>query len=135
MLVETQKLTDRVSGGGSDAADDRTWMIGAGAFVVLLLWFGMVSSSFWLDESGTWWIVKDGPAEAVRRAFSWSGQSPLYYLIAWLSSRVFGLNEIALRLPSVLAIARVPRSSNGRSCNAWPPRRPTRQHWNAASAP
>lgn len=84
--------------------NDHLWLLAAGCFVVLQLWLGMISTSFWLDESGTWWIVKDGPAEAIRRAFSWSGQSPLYYLIAWLSSRAFGLNEIALRIPSVLAM-------------------------------
>ena len=86
-------------------ADDRTWMTVAGSFIILVLWFGVVSSSFWLDETGTWWIVKDGPAEAIHRALTWSGQSPLYYLIAWASSRLFGLNEIALRLPSMLAMA------------------------------
>jgi hypothetical protein len=83
---------------------ERLWIIAIGAMVVIQLWFGMIGTSFWLDETGTWWIVKDGAAEAVRRAFSWSGQSPLFYLVAWLSSRVFGLNEIALRIPSVLAM-------------------------------
>jgi mannosyltransferase len=83
---------------------ERLWIIAIGAMVVIQLWFGMIGTSFWLDETGTWWIVKDGAAEAVRRAFSWSGQSPLFYLVAWLSSRVFGLNEVALRIPSVLAM-------------------------------
>jgi len=83
---------------------ERLWIIAIGAMVIIQLWFGMIGTSFWLDETGTWWIVKDGAAEAVRRAISWSGQSPLFYLVAWLSSRVFGLNEIALRIPSVLAM-------------------------------
>jgi 4-amino-4-deoxy-L-arabinose transferase-like glycosyltransferase len=83
---------------------ERLWIIAVGAMVVIQLWFGMISSSFWLDETGTWWIVKDGAAETVRRSFFWSGQSPLFYLIAWSSSRLFGLNEIALRIPSVLAM-------------------------------
>jgi hypothetical protein len=82
---------------------ERFWIVAAGAIVVIQLWFGMISTSFWLDETGTWWIVKDGPAETVRRALFWSGQSPLFYLIEWGSSRMFGLNEIALRIPSVLA--------------------------------
>jgi mannosyltransferase len=77
----------------------------AAAFVVIAAWFGMIGGSLWLDETGTWWIVKDGPGMAVQRALSWSGQSPLYYLVAWLSSRLLGLNEIGLRLPSVLAMA------------------------------
>jgi mannosyltransferase len=84
---------------------ERLWIIAAGAIVVIQLWFGMISTSFWLDETGTWWIVKDGAAEAIRRSLFWSGQSPLFYLIEWCSSRLFGLNEIALRIPSVLAMA------------------------------
>jgi len=87
------------------ARSERLWIIAAGAIVVIQLWFGLISTSFWLDETGTWWIVKDGAAEAVRRSLSWSGQSPLFYLIAWSSSRLFGLNEVALRLPSVLAMS------------------------------
>lgn len=83
---------------------DTVWILAAGALVVIQLWFGMISTSLWLDETGTWWIVKDGAAEAVRRSFNWSGQSPFYYLIAWASSRFFGLNEIGLRIPSVLAM-------------------------------
>jgi mannosyltransferase len=87
------------------AHNERMWIIAAGAVVVIQLWFGMISSSFWLDETGTWWIVKDGAADAVRRALFWSGQSPFFYLIEWCSSRLFGLNEIGLRIPSLLAMA------------------------------
>jgi hypothetical protein len=57
---------------------DRIWIIGLGALVAIQLWAGMIGTSFWLDETGTWWIIKDGPAEAIHRALSWSGQSPLF---------------------------------------------------------
>jgi len=87
------------------ARSELPWILAAGAIVVVQLWFGLIATSFWLDETGTWWIVKDGAAEAVRRSLSWSGQSPLFYLIAWSSSRLFGLNEVALRIPSVLAMS------------------------------
>ncbi|HVV47854.1 MAG TPA: glycosyltransferase family 39 protein [Bryobacteraceae bacterium] len=87
------------------AQGERLWIVAIGAIVTIQLWFGMIATSFWLDETGTWWIVKDGAAEAIRRALSWSGQSPLYYLVAWLSARMFGLNEIALRIPSVIAMS------------------------------
>ena len=90
----------------ADAArGERLSIIAAGAIVVIQLWFGLIATSFWLDETGTWWIVKDGAAEAVRRSLFWSGQSPLFYLIAWFSSRLFGLNEVALRIPSVLGMS------------------------------
>lgn len=106
-MPATQHLSPEIRIPSADCRaqnEDRLWLVAATAYIVLQLWFGMISSSFWLDETGTWWIIKDGPAEAVRRAIFWSGQSPLYYLIAWLSSRAFGLNEIALRIPSVLAM-------------------------------
>ena len=84
---------------------EQLWIVAIGAMVVIQLWFGMIATSFWQDETGTWWIVKDGAAEVVQRSFSWSGQSPLFYLVAWVSARLFGLNEIALRAPSVLAMS------------------------------
>lgn len=87
------------------ARSERLWIIAAGAIVVIQLWLGMISTSLWLDETGTWWIVKDGAAEAVRRSASWTGGAPLFNLIEWCSSRLFGLNEIALRIPSVLAMS------------------------------
>ncbi len=88
-----------------EAESDRPWILSASAFVIIFHWFGLISGSLWLDETGTWWIVKDGLREVVERAVFWSGQSPLYYLIAWTSSRLFGLNEIALRAPSTLMMA------------------------------
>jgi len=86
-------------------ARDSLWVVAAASLVVLQLWLGRISSGFWLDETGTWWIVKDGPAEAIHRALSWSGQSPLYYLVVWFASRILGHSDIALRIPSVLATA------------------------------
>jgi Dolichyl-phosphate-mannose-protein mannosyltransferase len=103
----SEAVRDSLSGAvDADAGQsERPWIIAAGAIVVIQLWLGLIATSFWLDETGTWWIIKDGPGEAVRRSLSWSGQSPLYYLIAWSSSRLFGLNEVALRIPSVLAMS------------------------------
>ena len=87
------------------APSERLWIIALGTIAVTQLRFGLITTSFWLDETGTWWIVKDGARVAVRWSLSWSGQSPLFYLIAWFSSRLFGLNEVALRIPSVLAMS------------------------------
>ena len=84
---------------------ERLWLVALGAMVVVHLWFGLISTSFRLDETATWWVVKDGAAEAARRSFYWSGQSPLFYWTAWLSSRLFGLSEVSLRIPSVGAMA------------------------------
>ena len=62
---------------------DRVTLFAISGAAIVLLWFGLITSSFWLDETGTWWIVKDGPAQAIHRALQWSGQSPFYYLTAW----------------------------------------------------
>jgi uncharacterized membrane protein len=61
--------------------------------------------SLWLDECGTYWIIKDGLVSTIDRAVRYQGQSPLYYLIALSSLSAFGKSEFALRLPSLIAIA------------------------------
>ena len=53
------------------------------AVVIFSLWLMPLVSSLWLDELGTWWVVKDGAGDAVHRALTFHGQSPLYYLIVW----------------------------------------------------
>jgi mannosyltransferase len=74
------------------------------AWAVLVLWVLPIRSSFWLDETGTYWIIKDGVANLIDRAIHWSGQSPLYYLIAWLAHLAGGRTEVMLRLPSLIAM-------------------------------
>jgi 4-amino-4-deoxy-L-arabinose transferase-like glycosyltransferase len=74
------------------------------AWAVLTLWALPIRSSFWLDETGTYWIIKDGLANAFARAIDWSGQSPLYYLVAWLAHHAPGRTEVMLRLPSLIAM-------------------------------
>lgn len=79
------------------------WLIAACA---ALLWVPpMLRSSLWLDETATFWIARDSVADAVARAWSWSGQSPFYYLIAWAAVHVGGKSEIILRIPSLACMA------------------------------
>lgn len=75
------------------------------AVVIGSLWLVPLSSSLWLDELGTWWVVKDGLGDAVHRALTFHGQSPLYYLIVWAARAVGGNSEVVLRLPSLIATA------------------------------
>jgi uncharacterized membrane protein len=77
----------------------------ATALVIACLWLVPLFSSLWLDELGTWWVVKDGLAETVDRALTFHGQSPLYYLIVWVARTVGGDSEAVLRLPSLIATA------------------------------
>jgi mannosyltransferase len=59
----------------------------------------------WLDEAGTYWVIRDGWRETYDRALRFQGQSPLYYLIAWFAVHCGGARETVLRLPSALAFA------------------------------
>jgi 4-amino-4-deoxy-L-arabinose transferase-like glycosyltransferase len=70
---------------------------------VVRLWVLPIRSSFWKDEAGTYWIVKDGLANVIPASFDWS-QFPLYYVMAWLAHLAGGRSEVILRLPSLLAM-------------------------------
>jgi mannosyltransferase len=76
----------------------------------VLLAFGFalrgIAYSLWLDETATFWVVKDGFRHLFARAFEWTGASVVYDITAWAGSflaPVIGL-EPALRLPSLLAM-------------------------------
>ncbi len=70
-----------------------------------VLWLGPIASSFWLDELGTYWVVRDGLGEMVRLALRYQGQSPLYYVVAWAARIVGHGSEVIMRLPSLAAAA------------------------------
>ncbi|MBI5282101.1 MAG: glycosyltransferase family 39 protein [Candidatus Solibacter usitatus] len=74
--------------------------------LVTVLWISAVwpeiTFSLWTDEAGTWWVVKDGWRECLERANGWSAISPFYFGILWVWTRVFGLSEVAMRVPSLL---------------------------------
>jgi hypothetical protein len=69
-----------------------------------ILWLRPITSSLWLDELVTWWVIKDSLADAFHRAYAYQGQSVLYYPLEWLV-RHAGHAEWFLRLPSLLAMA------------------------------
>ena len=72
-----------------------------GVIGFVLRFYGM-NNSLWLDEFGTLWTVEGDFLQVVRRAFSFQGQSPFYYLIVWACVHLLGISEITLRLPSLL---------------------------------
>jgi mannosyltransferase len=59
--------------------------------------------SFWLDEATTRQIVAGGLAHVFRGIARTESTPPLYYVVLWLWSRVFGLGEAGLRSLSALA--------------------------------
>lgn len=67
-----------------------------------------LGESLWLDELHTAWSVSGPLADLPRRA-GMGNFSPAYFYLAWASTRIFGMNEAALRLPSLLAgVALIP---------------------------
>jgi hypothetical protein len=68
------------------------------------LWLMPLSSSFWVDEMGTVFVVRHGPHDPSLRAVPQVPAS-IYYVLPRVTAGLFGPSEIAFRLPSVLALA------------------------------
>jgi hypothetical protein len=74
------------------------------SIVVLAEWVRPLGSSLWLDETGTYFVLRAGGLhDVVHRALDVQGQFPLYCTLLWGWTRVFGMSEVALRLPSLIA--------------------------------
>ena len=72
---------------------------------ILRLWVMRLNSSFWLDETGTYWAVKDGLGQIYARMIEWPVGTPVYLLVAGLAHAIGGAQEWVMRLPSLLAVA------------------------------
>jgi len=73
--------------------------------LALGLWFRLdgIDGSLWIDEFGTFWVVEHGLGEAIARTLAFQGQSPFYYVLAWVPVHLFGESEAALRSLSIVA--------------------------------
>ena len=78
--------------------------MGLVVFGIVALWLRPLGSSFWLDETGTVWLVNGSLGEALERTLTYQGGSPLYYVFAWIARQVSS-SEVVLRVPSVIAMA------------------------------
>jgi mannosyltransferase len=70
---------------------------------IFLRFYNFWYSELWRDEYRTWWVIANGWSEVIERTFQSEGHSPLYLLVAQLSTNLFGQGPAALRLPSVLS--------------------------------
>lgn len=87
----TRDFTSRLTRSGLLAA-----LIGA-----VLVWLVPIKSGLWFDETISYWQISSGFGPI------WSRQGtsfPAYSYILWAWTRVFGTTEIALRIPSILAM-------------------------------
>jgi hypothetical protein len=75
---------------------------------VVLFWIVPLATSFGNDEASNWWVIKDGLREAIARATGPlalpGGQSVFYNLLPLAAQALGAQSEMALRLPSVLAM-------------------------------
>ena len=100
-------MTQRPSGGPPITPVWHHPLVVGGAILALAL-FGLyarldgISASLWLDEFGTFWVVENDLITAFRRAWQFQGQSPFYYVLAWIPVHLIGESEAALRAPSLI---------------------------------
>ena len=78
--------------------------IAGGVILVLaaVCWVPHLPDSLWLDETLTFWVVRDGLAETLERTVQYQPQ-PAYYVFIWFWTQLAGVSEVALRIPSLLA--------------------------------
>lgn len=74
------------------------------AAVLVLLWGRALLPGLWLDETATAWVTSDGLATTFERVRAFQGQYPLYFGLVWATRALLGPSELALRLPSLLAL-------------------------------
>ena len=69
--------------------------------VSISIWFIAVRAPLWMDETGSYWLICKGFAQIPHRE---TISSPAYSYILWFSTKIIGTSEIALRVPSILAM-------------------------------
>jgi hypothetical protein len=67
------------------------------------IWLLAVRAPLGLDETGSWWQISAGLSQIWPRQFIGLG-FPAYPYILWLFTKIIGISELALRIPSVLAM-------------------------------
>lgn len=71
--------------------------------VVYAYWVPRLSSGFWVDEAGSYWIARQGFAHVWESLQIYPGQSILYMHLSSLFAINGPLKEMVMRLPSVAA--------------------------------
>ncbi|MCB0337688.1 MAG: glycosyltransferase family 39 protein, partial [Bdellovibrionales bacterium] len=71
------------------------------ALITLHTYFRL-SRSLWLDELLTAWITKETFPTAFLLPWNYQGQSPVAFVVVWLTRQLLGSSELVLRLPSFL---------------------------------
>ena len=79
------------------------WLLGAIIILGAAIRFSTLDQqSFWLDEATTWGLVSHGLGHVLSTVPKSESTPPLYYVLLWLWSRLFGTGEVGLRSLSAL---------------------------------
>jgi mannosyltransferase len=70
---------------------------------VSVLWLVPLRSSLWLDETGTVWAARGTLRDVWERAFHPGQPSVAFAIMTWWAVHLGGLDEITLRMPSLVA--------------------------------
>ncbi len=82
------------------------WYIWAALLLVVLrLWIQPMTSSFWLDETGTFLLVQGTFSQMLEKCARWVGQPTFFIAIVWPFAQLPGPREVILRLPSFIGLA------------------------------
>jgi len=71
--------------------------------VAISIWFIAIRAPLWLDETYSYWQISTGFSGIWPRRLE-SLCFPAYSYILWLSTKIIGSSEMALRIPSILAM-------------------------------
>ena len=74
------------------------------ALAVLRFWIMPLGASFWIDETGTFWCIKDGFRQLLARSDEWPSTPIAYGLICQAAYALGGAHEWVMRLPSVIGM-------------------------------
>ena len=110
-----ERAPGRTSGAGALARSLRThpelWALGAIVAGGIALRFSTLGlQSFWADEAVTVGrVLRPSPWSTLGQVHSSEATPPLYYILAWLWTRVFGHSEVGIRsLSAVFGTATIP---------------------------
>ena len=97
---KVEGLTARHSGSALKQMSVATYILCVLASISL--WFLAIASPLWLDETGSYWVIAKGFQKIATRQGPLS--NPIYSYILWFVTRVTGMSEMGMRIPSVLAM-------------------------------
>ena len=106
--MNVDKSTTKAPSGGPQYNWGDAVSIALLTMAAIVLRWPQMHESLWIDELHTAWAISGGLGELPSRC-AIGNQSPVWFLLPWLSVKVLGMTEVAVRLPSLLAgVALIP---------------------------